>query len=439
MRRSRWSMSIVLAAFLSFVSGATPATAETAPAETGSGFDSEQLFSAGIDWEPFVAADPSSSYVYLVTTSYGPKACKQCDSANILLRVSPDGGNSWGPVQFVCGASCKSNNISGPWQGDPRIRVANDGTVFVSWLDGTNPGPVVARSVDHGATFSRPVVAGQSHAGWSDYPQLVVSADGRDLYVAFNSTDPHVVASHDGGETFGNPVRLVPPTNKRTWFADGGVVAPDGTVYFAFGVENVHGTGPVELIVAKSRDQGMTWSFATIDRSEEAPSCAVPGCIPDEYQAEIVIDMDTAGTFLLAYMKNTNAGQPKQFFSRTSVDGVHWSEPSLIADQGDTNFPALSHGPGAGDFRVAWQDNRNGPYSWNTWYKRSTDGGASWIGEARLSDLGAVTFYKNAAGYVFPYGDYFGMVTDSRGTNFAIWGEGMSRPGVGGCWFTRGQ
>lgn len=411
--------------------------------DLGRRFDSEVPFSPGVDWEPDMAADPSSSYVYMVVTGFGRRECRQCAFPSIQYRVSPDGGNSWGPVKFVCGANCRAEHLESTGEFDPRIKVANDGTVFVAWLDGWNA--VVARSFDHGETFTLPVNATQSRAGWADFPHLAISPDGKDVYIASNSTDPFIVASHDGGATFGNPVRLVPPTNKRIWFADGGVVAPDGTVYYSISVEGPFlaggnfGTGPVELTVVRSQDKGATWSIVSIDRSEEAPRCAVSSCISDEFQAQIAIDMDAAGTLLVAYMRNTQVGEPKKFFSRTSVDGVSWSAPSLINDRGDSNFPVVSHGPTPGDFRVAWQDNRNGPFAWNTWYKRTTDGGNSWIEEARLSDVGHVTFYKSATGYVFPYGDYFGLATDARGANFLIWGEGTSREGAGGCWFTRGE
>jgi hypothetical protein len=436
MRPSRSTAWIVLAASLHLVSVAGPVSGEATAADLESRFDTEQLFSPGIDWEPFVAVDPNprSSYVYMVVTGYRPRQGLKWTFPNILYRVSPDGGNSWGPVKFVCGDNCQAEHFASPWQNDPTIRVANDGTVFVAWLNGWNA--VVARSIDHGETFTRPVIASQSHMGWADFPRLAISADGRDVYIALNSTDPRVVASHDGGATFGNPVPLVPPPDKRFWFAAGNVVAPDGTVYLSVSVLNsftvgtLAAPGPVDLTVAKSQDKGATWSIVTVDRSEEARWV---------FGAQIVVDMDAAGTLLVAYTKNTRPGDPKQFFSRTSVDGVHWSEPSLINDQGDSNYPVVSHGPVAGDFRVAWQDNRNGPFAWNTWYKRTTDGGSSWTGEARLSDQGAVAYYKNAEGYVFPYGDYFGMVTDAGGTNFLIWGEGESYAGAGGCWFTRGE
>jgi hypothetical protein len=57
----------------------------------------------------------------------------------------------------------------------------------------------------------------------------------------------------------------------------------------------------------------------------------------------------------------------------------------------------------------------------------------------RLSDLGSGAPYKTAAGYAFPYGDYFEMETAPSGVNYVIWSEGTSYVGPGGSWYTRGQ
>jgi len=156
-------------------------------------------------------------------------------------------------------------------------------------------------------------------------------------------------------------------------------------------------------------------------------------------RAQIVRDIDAADTIMVAYMKNTATGEPKAFFSRTSTDGgATWTAARVINDRGDSGFPTIAHGPLAQDFRVAWQDNRNGPSAWNTYYRRTTDGGRHWSSEVLLSDLGSGAPYKTAAGYAFPYGDYFGIAADSSGTNFVIWGEGTGRGTGGGCWLTKG-
>jgi hypothetical protein len=127
---------------------------------------------------------------------------------------------------------------------------------------------------------------------------------------------------------------------------------------------------------------------------------------------------------------------------RTSPDGTTWSAPILVNARGDSNMPALADGPTAGDFRLMWQDNRNGANAWHTWYSRTTNGGTSWSSPVRLSNLGSGAPYKTPAGYTFPFGDYGGLAVDSAGTNFAIWGEGdgiYTGGGTGGSWWVRGR
>src|SRR5207248_9017787 len=82
-------------------------TGTAAAAPTTSGFDSERLWSTGDDWEPAIAADPSSSRVYQATTRYGgPKACSSCSDPAIIVRSSSDAGATWGPDSYIC--ACKN-------------------------------------------------------------------------------------------------------------------------------------------------------------------------------------------------------------------------------------------------------------------------------------------------------------------------------------------
>ena len=97
----------------------------------------------------------------------------------------------------------------------------------------------------------------------------------------------------------------------------------------------------------------------------------------------------------------------------------------------------MEAGPAAGDFRVVWQDSRNAG-AWNTWYRRTTSGGATWSTQVRLSDVTGGANYKTANGYAFPYGDYMDIAVTASGTNVVIWGEGEDYVGPGGTWFTRG-
>ena len=99
----------------------------------------------------------------------------------------------------------------------------------------------------------------------------------------------------------------------------------------------------------------------------------------------------------------------------------------------------MAAGPRPGDFRAAWEDDRNGATAWNVWYRATTNSGASWRPAVRLSGRGSGAPYKSPAGFRFPYGDYFGITVDSRGTSYLIWSEGTSYDGPGGTWWTHGR
>jgi len=142
---------------------------------------------------------------------------------------------------------------------------------------------------------------------------------------------------------------------------------------------------------------------------------------------------------MVAYTLNAVAGAPKDLYVRTSNDsGVSWSARAEIGQNtGDAGFPVIE-GVGSNDFRVAWQDDRNGATAWNTWYRRTTDGGATWRAAVRVSDATSGAAYKSVNGYAFPYGDYFDLDVAPSGTNIVIWAEGNNYVGPGGTWFTRG-
>jgi len=401
-------------------------------------FADEQLAGTLADdyWEPTTAADPHSGYVYQAVTGIGSHECAQhnCPGTSILVRASSDGGATWGPFVFVCGIACK--NVG--WQFDPELAVAADGTVYAAWLNTFDPGTVVSKSYDHGRTWTTPVTT-NGDLKYNDKPILAISPSGKDVYLAFNGkTDAYAVASHDYGETFSAPVK----TNSDTfiYLAYGGTVAPSGNVYFGETGEPKSGTGVEPVALVSSSDGGHSWTRTIMDTSQDPPTCAFRGCYGDFFSSQATVAADSSGKLVFAYLLNSAAGAPKRLYVRTSTDGRTWSAHTLVNSLGDSNMPAISAGPSPGDFRLVWQDDRNG--AWNTWFTRTTNGGASWSAPVRLSNLGSGAPYKSPAGYTFPFGDYLGLAVDSAGTNFVIWGEGdgiYTGGGTGGSWWTRGR
>ena len=174
------------------------------------------------------------------------------------------------------------------------------------------------------------------------------------------------------------------------------------------------------------------------------PDCPwAAGCYFGFLGPSAVLAIDKNGKIMLVYPAGDTLGAPEKMYWRTSTDGVTWTSRSEISNGSVTvnnGFPAIAAGPTAGDFRVTWQDDRNGnTNAWNTWYRRTANGGSSWSAEVRLSDQGSGAPYKDVFGYRFPYGDYFEMAVDASGKNHVIWGEGISYTGPGGTWYMRGQ
>lgn len=300
------------------------------------------------------------------------------------------------------------------------------------------------RSVDHGETWSSPqsILSPPAQPRWSDRPVLVISPDGRHVYIAFNASDSYVVASHDYGDHFSTPVQT--NQDKRYWFHSGGGVAPNGDVYFATVDYSQDYSGEAHINVLKSDDGGLTWTTTRVDTSQEMPDCDwADGCYFGFLGPSAALAIDSVGTVMLAYHAGSEPGKPQKMWVRVSPDGLQWS-PRHEISRGDETvnnaFPALVAGPSPGDFRLVWQANRRGDIeAWNTWYRQTTNSGLTWKPALRLSDLDSGAPYKDADGFLFPYGDYLEMAVDGSGINYIIWGEGSSYTGPGGSWYTRGQ
>jgi len=424
---------------------AETAVAVTPVPDAATGWDVERVMSGQDDWEPANAVDPvDPNYVYQLTTRYtGPKACGNCKLPAIILRRSVDGGTTWlVPDKFLAATS--------KGQYDPQIEVAANGHVYAVWLDAFTPGSTFTKSTDRGTTWS----PGISFAGkgkkpqWNDKPWLIISRDGQHVYLGFNSSNSYVVSSHDSGATFSAPVKTKNDT--RYWFHSGGAVSPSNPMVAYFATSNFSSgqnyAGDANIEVLKTTDGGVSWTTNHVDTSREVPPCAwAAGCYTGFLGSTAAMAIDSAGKLMIAYHVNGTPGVPEQMYVSTSTDGVNWTPRQKISVASATvhnAFPAVAaHPTTPNDFHVTWQDDRIfSQTGWNTWYRRTTDGGMSWTTpDIRLSDLASGAPYKSVNGYAFPYGDYHELSVDSLGRNHVVWGAGASYTGPGGTWYTRGQ
>jgi hypothetical protein len=321
--------------------------------------DGEQPFESPARWEPAIATDPAHPWVYALVTRYGvDKPCNgNCPTPSIALRVSPDGGATWGAATPLC--ACK-----GKGQFDPIIEVVpGTGEVYAAYMNGFNV--LFTKSTNHGGSWSPPVAV-YGKVSWNDKPILAVSDDGLHVYISFNGPtggDPYVAQSHDSGKTWKRPRS----STARYVFAFDGDVAPDGTVYFSesslhYGGGGNKGTYPTDAIeehVYVSKDRGASWQDRLVATVQPGVKCLDGGCTPDYYLGHSALAVDgNGGVTLLFEERPWSADHPGCWSSNRGTAGLGRRRLSA----GEKRPPAVSPAPRATvrvvDGDVRWRQPR---------------------------------------------------------------------------------
>jgi hypothetical protein len=392
---------------------------------------------SGDQWEPAVAAD-GSGRIYVLYPHYGRVAdCKGCRVPTMLLVASNDNGKTWQTPHVML--------ESGSGQFDAQIAVdpADRRTVYAAWLQNGKRAVMLAKSVDSGATWAF-TIAVRSDAQL-DKPALAVR--GQSVYVAFNHEEEvWVAASQDGGRSFIST--RVNAESRPGWSLLGAAtVDPAGNAYLAWASYSKAGgaRGAVNLYVAKSADAGKAWSATRLDVSAAAPGCKGEECGEAFLGAQIALTSDADGTlYALWGAGSAPMGPQRIYFSSSTNGGENWLPRVSVsyAELGvEHAFPAIVAG-NTGDVRVAWMDkrnsSRNSPY-WNTYYRSSSNGGATWGEEIRISGYVPGYRYIGKEGFRFPFGDYFGLAIDNHGDTHVVWGEGLNYQSPGSIWHASGR
>ncbi len=397
-------------------------------------------YQTGDQWEPAMAAD-GHSHVYILYPQYGAVPdCRACTAPTIALLISDDNGISWQPskalLPFPTG------------QFDPQIVVdpVDRQTVYASWMQNSKRDIVVARSLDFGRTWS----FSWAERGQDDTDKPVLTVRGPDVYVGFNHEEKFfVAASHDAGQTF-SVVNVNSETEPGWSLAGGATVDPTGNVYFGWTEYAAHElpTRPVSIYLSRSTDSGRTWSTLLLDQSSAPPECAAQGCETGFLGAQISLASDASGAlYALWNAGSTNGGPERIYFSSSTTAGASWSSRATISMaplEVEHAFPAVVAGA-SGDVRVAWMDARASEPDhaerplWNTFYRSSTNGGATWGAETQLSGPARGYDYILQNGFRFPFGDFFSLAIDSEGATHAVWGEGRNYKAPGSIWYTHGR
>jgi hypothetical protein len=403
-----------------------------------SGFTSPRRlgYSQGDQWEPALAAD-GRGHIYVLFPQYGRiPACPDCTTPTMSLLISDDNGKSWEPPQVLLTLS------SGQFDAQVRVDPVDGQTLYVSWLQGRHD-VIVGRSQDFGRSWNF-AVAEHSPEQMIDKPVLAVR--GASVYVSFNQEQTlSIAASHDYAQTFSSTV--VNPDAGPGWsLAAGATVDPSNNVYFSWMANPRKNllTQPVSVFASRSADGGRTWSTTLLDVSSAGPNCSAQICSAGFLASQVALASDDSGTVYAVWNSGLVAGGPQRiYFASTTNGGGNWSAKVDVSNASATVehcFPTISAGR-AGDVRIAWMDTRirdegNRPL-WNTFYRASTNGGATWSPESQLSGPSRGYDYIRPSGFLFPFGNLFSLGIDNLGVTHAVWGEGRNYEAPGSIWYSR--
>lgn len=311
--------------------------------------------------------------------------------SSMYVFVSEDGGTTWPVVREVAFGPRLEHDKQ--W-----LSVAPDGTVLLCWdrdpsyqLTSLVPGTVQAAqltapgymvcstSTDKGRSWSA-VTDVNPEGTWDGFLPWVDWDGASHAWMAALDSDGHVVVSHSpDGLTWDAPVVVgayenPPPNGAFGW------PALQGSVFRTFALPSL-----------------------AVDRSGGP----------------------YAGNLYVVWMDHS--GSDADVLASVSRDGgATWSEPVVVHDDGpdsgvDQFMPAVSVGPD-GTVDLVWYDRRDDPehHLFDLYYTFSTDGGATWHRDLRVSDSSSdEQFSHHQNGMVF-LGDYIDL-DSGDGRAYPVW------------------
>jgi len=312
---------------------------------------------------------------------------------------SVDAGQSWSFSLFA-----GHTNMS-----DPAVKAGHNGRWYYAYLasggaGGSDVDIYVRRSTDAGATWLGPALV-TANAVFDDKPYLdassnVVLVGWADF--GFSPAKVRCSVSLDGGITF----------VRNTVLADasvGGngacpVIGPAGDLH-VFWRDSFQDS----LWISSSLDEGVTWSH---DRGI-VPMNPLPASLPGGFRIVNLpsADANPISGALLVVWNDQALGDPDVLAIRSFDGGATWSVPVRINDDigsGAQWFPWVSYDP-AGVAHAVWYDRRNDASAIDVYTASSSDDGATWSANTRVTAAGFEPVLPSEGGAPAFIGDYNGI------------------------------
>jgi len=255
-------------------------------------------------------------------------------------------------------------------------RIAADGeNLHVTWYDerdeGNGRGAEIyyLRSTDAGTTWSADTRLTNA-PGWSIHP--AVATDRANVHVAWMdlraNSEVYFLRSTDFGSTWQPEYRL---TNTPELSQVPAIASRDGYVHLVWDeyVSNF------EINYRRSTDNGATWQ-ATVPLTNDPGLSRFPS-------------VAATGPYVHVAWFDDRDGNYNVYYKRSTDYGATWQDDFRATADPDTQWYAHVAASGS-DVHLAWSDKRGADA--DLYFRRSTDNGATWLAETVLS-----TAYRSQA------------------------------------------
>ena len=372
--------------------------------------------------EPSIAVDPTAPNRIAI-------GWRQFDSVASNFRQagfawSNDGGRSW---------TFPGSLMPGQFRSDPVLDVMPNGRFLYYSLRRIPDSPLyecdLFDSTNGGQWWNGPVGASGGDKPWIAVDRTSSPGHGH-LYAMWNPfvgccNGTGFARSVDGGVTFDPPVSLPGNPIMGTMAVD-----PTGNVFIVGRSHEMNG-----MVVLRSYTAKYAWlqPFFVVQSVIPFPASPIALTTPNPNpggllgQLWIAIDHSTTAMrgniYVMRSLPSASAADPLDvLFWRSTDGGLTWSEPIVINDDGPAHnrwqwFSTISVAP-TGRIDVVWNDTRNSGLVniSELYYAKSTDGGATWSPNARLSEP-----WDSWVGWPNQQkiGDYYHMISDAAGAHLA--------------------
>jgi hypothetical protein len=369
------------------------------------------------------------------TVILASKDYRQGNIKRVWIDGSTDGGVTW-PIQLHMPNLPTTENES-----DPVVIARDDGRIYVACLTTGNNGLFITWTDNNGQTWQPSIPIVQNQGGlqdkeWIDVDNNPASPYYHRMYVTYvpfsGPYNGRAVEQHsaDGGLTWS----AVQPIGQFNTEYNYPVIASDGTVY-DFMMQNWGANQTGTILVTKSTNGGVTWSTPTNVASADQPDSPIRPADTFRFFAILSAAVDpNNGHLYVAWTdnRNFNTNGTDVMYVKSTDGGATWSPQPIRLSHDPTGLVRDHHTPVitiGTDSRIHafWMDRRLDPTNrfFDEWYSSSTDGGATWLPDVKVSDVAQDLNVGFPPGSGNAAGDYWGIDT-YLDTVYVAWNDTRS-------------